>query len=183
MDIPRSPFTAANWRRCAYLVAVVPAGIWGALLAMRSRPDDAVRLHARLSEKLLGRFLFSSPGSVGPGRAALYGLATIPLNLGCLLAGTYVWSIVPMNLAFPLRSGDLSTSWGGPSLAGAWEVHALGGLVFLFIAPVVVQALTKPAEQVPAEDAGPQVRYEFARPEGFEPPTSSSVAMHSNPLS
>lgn len=183
MDILRGPFTAANWRRCAYLVAIVPAGVWGAFLAMRGRPVNAVRLHARLSERLLGRILFSSPGSVGPGRAALYGLATIPMNLTFLLAGAYVWSIVTMNLAFPLRGGDLSTSWGGPSLAGAWAVHALGGLVFPVRRAGGGSGPDQPAEQVPAEDAGPQVRYEFARPEGFEPPTSSSVAMHSNPLS
>jgi hypothetical protein len=156
MDVLRGPFTTANWRRCAYLAAVVPAGIWGAVLAMRGRPNDAVRLHARLSERLLGRILFSSPGSVGPGRAALYGLASIPLNLACLLAGAYVWSIVPMNLAFPLRSGDPSTSWGGPSLAGAWAVHALGGLVFLFIAPVVVRGLTNLQSRFQLKMLGPK---------------------------
>ena len=142
MDILRGPFTAANWRRCAYLAAVVPAGAWGAIMAMRGRPDDAIALHARLSSKLLGRTLFIARGSAGPGRVAFYGLATIPMNLLFLLAAAYVWSIVPMNLAFPLRSGDLSTSWGGPSLAGAWAVHALGGVAFLFIAPAVVQVLT-----------------------------------------
>ncbi len=156
MDILRGPFTAANWRRCAYLVAVVPVGVWGTFQAMRGRPDDAVRLHARLSERLSGRILFSSPGSVGPGRAALYGLATIPLNLTFLLAGAYVWSIVPMNLAFPLRGGDLSRSWGGPSLAGAWAVHALGGLVFLFIAPVVVRALTNLQSRFQLKMLGPK---------------------------
>jgi hypothetical protein len=156
MDILRGPFTAANWRRCAYLAAVLPAGIWGAILAMRGRPDDAIDLHAGLSHKLLDRTLFISPGSASPGRVALYGLATVPMNLAFLLAGAYVWSIVPMNLAFPLRSGDLSTSWGGPSLAGAWAVHALGGVVFLFVAPVVVHALTTLQSRFQLKMLGPK---------------------------
>jgi len=33
-------------------------------------------------------------------------------------------------------------SWGGPSLAGAWAVHAAGGLAALLLTPWVVQALT-----------------------------------------
>lgn len=61
------------------------------------------------------------------------------MNLTFLLAGAYVWSIVPMNLAFPLRGATCRRR----GAARAWRehgVHALGGLIFLFIAPVVVQA-------------------------------------------
>lgn len=156
MEILPAPFTAATWRRCGYLAAAVPAGIWGCVLGMRGRPDEAIRLHAELSRKLLGRTLFISPASAGAGRVTLYGLATIPLNLLCMLAGAYVWSIVPMNLAFPLRSGDLTTSWGGPSLAGAWAVHALGGVVFLFVAPAVVQGLTNLQSRFQQKMLGPR---------------------------
>jgi hypothetical protein len=56
----------------------------------------------------------------------------------------YGWSLLPMNVGFPLRPGssDLESSWGGPSLTGAWAVHALGALPFLFLMPWIVRALT-----------------------------------------
>ncbi|GGN81711.1 hypothetical protein [Nocardia rhizosphaerihabitans] len=43
-------------------------------------------------------------------------------------------------LAYPLvAAGDYETSWGGPTLAGAWLVHAAVGLV---IAPVFLGIVT-----------------------------------------
>jgi hypothetical protein len=50
----------------------------------------------------------------------------------------YLWSLVPINLAYPLRPGTMGSyqdSWGGPTLAGAWAVHAAGGPAMLLAAP------------------------------------------------
>jgi len=59
------------------------------------------------------------------------------LNLLVLAVTVYGWSIVPMNLGWPLRAGsDYADSWGGPTFAGAWAFHALvGGVGFLLLMP------------------------------------------------
>lgn len=44
--------------------------------------------------------------------------------------------LVPVRgLAYPLVAGDYENSWGGPTLAGAWVVHAVLGVL---IVPVLV---------------------------------------------
>ena len=56
-----------------------------------------------------------------------------------------MWSLVPANLAYPLRPGTMDSyqsSWGGPTLAGAWAVHAAGGVAVLFVTPWIVKAIT-----------------------------------------
>lgn len=66
-----------------------------------------------------------------------------PVNLVVCVVTVYAWLLVPMNLGFPLRvDGSLEDSWGGPTLAGAWAVHAAGGLAFLFLNPWLVRGLT-----------------------------------------
>lgn len=68
MDILRGPFTAANWRRCAYLVAAVPAGVWGAFLAMRGRSDNAVSVCTQAQRKAARKnpVLLPRLGRAGP---------------------------------------------------------------------------------------------------------------------
>lgn len=55
----------------------------------------------------------------------------------------YGWAITFANLAYPLHpdTDDLSNAWGGPTLADAWAVPALGGLLFAFVTPAVVRLL------------------------------------------
>jgi Putative sensor len=82
----------------------------------------------------------------GAGRVLAHAVLSLPLNLVSLALTVYLWSLFPANLAYPLRPGTMDSyqhSWGGPSLAGAWAVHAVGGgLVFLFANPWIVKAIT-----------------------------------------
>lgn len=69
---------------------------------------------------------------------------SLPINLVSLALTVYLWLLVPANLAYPLRPGTMDSyqhSWGGPSLVGAWVVHAAAGLVLLFANPWVVNAV------------------------------------------
>lgn len=82
------------------------------------------------------------------GRALLHAILALPLDAAVFAITVYGWLLVVLNLGFPLRplvglSADGAGSWGGPSVAGAWAVHAVtGGLISLLLMPWVVRGLT-----------------------------------------
>ena len=56
----------------------------------------------------------------------------MPVDLVALVVAGYCWTGVLLNVAYPIRpllgmDGEYRDAWGGPTLAGAWAVHALGG--------------------------------------------------------
>jgi hypothetical protein len=127
----REPFTAGTWRRAAYALLALPVGLLCIPVALVGGP--AGRWQRGLVRRFLGADL---PGtSRGPGLA--HAVLAVPLNLLVLAVTAYGWSIVPMNLAWPLRAGsDYADAWGGPTFAGAWAFHAIvGGLGFLLLMP------------------------------------------------
>ncbi|TDE35009.1 hypothetical protein [Actinomadura sp. 6K520] len=122
------------WRRSAYTLAALPA----ALASLAGAPVQA---------SLAQRLLDVEPKRRGRFPTILHALLSIPLNVLSLLLVGYGWSIVVLNLLYPGRwligiGGTLDDAWGGPTLAGAWAVHALGGLVMLALMPVILKALT-----------------------------------------
>jgi len=58
-----------------------------------------------------------------PYRSRLFLLLSVPLA---------VWPLLGMN-------GEYRDAWGGPTLAGAWAVHALGGVAFWLLVPWVLR--------------------------------------------
>jgi hypothetical protein len=64
-------------------------------------------------------------------------LVSLPVNVASFVLSAYVWLLLPLNVGYPLR-GDtaesLQDAWGGPTLAGAWAVHAVGGTLIFFLA-------------------------------------------------
>ncbi|MFF8829464.1 hypothetical protein [Streptomyces sp. NPDC015131] len=119
------PFRAPTWRRTAHALLALPAGALGVphLLARRTLGLDLGRPPAR--------------------RLVLYALLATPPNVVAALVTLYGWSLVPMNLGWPLRAGDPAGAWGGPSFAGAWAFHALlGGVGFLLLMPWAVRGVT-----------------------------------------
>ena len=99
-------------RRAAYPLGALPVDLWHLTLLLLRRP-------------LPGR----------PGRLLL---VRLPLDAVAFAVAAYVWVLLPVNWAYPLRPdvGDepLRDTWGGPTLAGAWAVHAIGAtLVFLLV--------------------------------------------------
>jgi hypothetical protein len=62
--------------------------------------------------------------------------------------GVYVWAIPIVTIAYPLRPDtnpeSLQHSWGGPGLAGAWSVHAIGAiLIFLLIGAPLLSLIAR----------------------------------------
>ncbi|MEH0842493.1 hypothetical protein V6U81_08910 [Micromonospora sp. CPCC 205711] len=76
-------------------------------------------------------------------------LLTLPIALAStVLTATLAFLVLINVLAYPFRSllglpgptdGGYQDSWGGPTLAGAWAVHA--GLVLTLVVPVVAWAV------------------------------------------
>ncbi|MET7699761.1 sensor domain-containing protein [Streptomyces sp. NPDC005485] len=127
----REPFTAGTWRRAGYALLALPVGVACVPLSLVGRSGG------RRQRELVRRFLGVEVR--GTGRGLVHALVATPLNLLVLAVTVYGWSIVPMNLGWPLRAGsDYSDAWGGPTFAGAWAFHAVvGGLGFLLIMPWV----------------------------------------------
>ncbi|MFE7032223.1 hypothetical protein ACFU9Y_18075 [Streptomyces sp. NPDC057621] len=135
-QLVREPFTARTWRRVAYALLAVPVALAAVPVGLLGGRAAA----GRWQRGLVGRFLGARP----PGSSAgvLHALLALPLNLVVAAVTLYGWSIVPMNIGWPLRGGDPATSWGGPTFAGAWSFHAvLGGLGFLLLMPWVGRGL------------------------------------------
>ncbi|MES9602537.1 hypothetical protein [Actinomadura sp. NPDC000929] len=130
----RSRFGSSLWRRSAYALAALPAGL-------------ASLTGARVQPALAHRLLDVPSGRPGRFRTILHALLSLPLGVLSLLAGAYGWGIVVLNLFYPARwligmGGSLKDAWGGPTLAGAWAVHATGGLVMLLLIPALMKGIT-----------------------------------------
>lgn len=131
----RAGFGRSPVLRTAYLLAALPA----ALASLTGAP---------VQPSLARRLLDAEPARCGRLKTALHAAASIPLSTASLLLVGYGWSIVLLNLLYPARrfigmgDGTLDDAWGGPTLAGAWAVHALGGLVMLVLMPFLLKGLT-----------------------------------------
>ena len=133
---------AAGLRRAVYALVALPLGTWclGLLLAGRTARAASLRLAA------LRRWAGSAAGSPSRGRWTAYSVVSLPVDLAVFAVAAYLWLLLPMNLLYPLRLAvfdeSAEDSWGGPTMAGAWAVHAVGGtLVFLAVGLPVAAAL------------------------------------------
>ena len=142
--VVRLPFSAGTWRRTFYVLLALPASLVSVLLVLLGRYRAAARLQRGLARKYLALRIEEPAPRERAGRALAHTMLSLPINLVSLALTVYLWSLVPANLAYPLRPGTMGSyqhSWGGPSLAGAWAVHAAAGLVFLFATPWIVKAV------------------------------------------
>jgi hypothetical protein len=130
-------------RRALYPLLALPAGVAGlamTVLGMRRRAGSSQRvlLHRLLDERV--------GGTAAEHRVTRFLVLALPLNLGAFVPAAYLWLVLVLNIGYPLR-GDttpqsLRESWGGPTLAGAWALHAVGGaLVFLLVGLPVLAGL------------------------------------------
>ncbi|WP_274558201.1 sensor domain-containing protein [Streptomyces spiramyceticus] len=147
--ILREPFRARTWRRTAYVVLALPVGLLCIPIALVGGP--AARIQRGLARRLLGVEVgeagaggVGAPGMRGRALALAHAVISAPLNLVAVTVTLYFWMVVAINLGFPLRpDNDPAQSWDGPTMAGAWAVHAGGGgLTFLFLTPWVVKGFT-----------------------------------------
>ncbi|TDC84608.1 hypothetical protein [Actinomadura sp. 7K507] len=128
------------WLRSAYAVAALPA----AIASLTGAPVQA---------SLARRLLDVEPEHAGRFSTILAALLSLPLNALSLVLAGYGWAIVVLNLLYPGRwligmGGSLDDAWGGPTLAGAWAVHASGGLVMLLLMPVILKYATALQERL-----------------------------------
>ncbi|MFF4185503.1 hypothetical protein ACFYZ9_20140 [Streptomyces sp. NPDC001691] len=138
--ILREPFRARTWLRLAHLLLALPIGILCVPIALVGGP--AGRIQRGLARTLLGLEVVP-PSRTGPSALA-HAVISLPLNLVALTVSGYFWTVVVMNLAYPLRpDSDPSQAWGGPTMAGAWAVHGIGGgVTFLLLTPWVMKGFT-----------------------------------------
>jgi hypothetical protein len=133
---------ALGLRRAVYALVALPLGVWclGLLLAGRTARAASLRLGA------LRRWAGTAAGSPPRRRWTAFSLASLPVDLVVFVVAAYLWLLLPMNLLYPLRLAvfdeSAEDSWGGPTMAGAWAVHAVGGtLVFLVAGLPIAVAL------------------------------------------
>jgi hypothetical protein len=121
------PFTGEPYRISLFLLLSIPLAIWSLV--------DRGAAEQRVAGALLER---------RPVLSRVRGLAAVPLDLVALVVAVYTWTGVLVNVVYPIRpllgmSGEYHDSWGGPTLAGAWAVHALGGLAFWLVVPWILR--------------------------------------------
>jgi hypothetical protein len=120
------PLSGEPYRCTLFLLLSLPLVIWSLV--------DGGAVQRKMAAALLGR---------SSALSRWRGLAATPLDLVTLAVAGYLWLGVVLNLAYPARpllgmNGDYSDAWGGPTLAGAWAVHALGGVaLWLLVAWVL----------------------------------------------
>lgn len=134
------PFHASTWKRLAFILLAVPIGLLCVPLALIGGP--AGRIQVALARRLLGTEI--TPRRRHWIRSVALTVLSVPINLAAVIVSSYFWTVVVLNLGYPLRpDNDYHTAWGGPTLAGAWAFHALvGGVVFFFLTAWVMRGFT-----------------------------------------
>ena len=123
----RLPFSGEPYRYTLFLLLSVPLAVWSLF-------DRGAAQH-RVAARLLGH---------KPTFSRIRGGAAVPLDVVSLVVVGYCWLGVVLNVAYPARpllgmNGEYRDAWGGPTLAGAWAVHALGGIAFWLLVPWVLR--------------------------------------------
>jgi len=126
--------TATALLRALYPLLALPAGVACLGLIVVGKYATA----ASLQRGLIRRLLALPVADPSAGRTLAHSLVSLPANVASFVLSAYVWLLLPLNLGYPLR-GDttaesLRDAWGGPTLAGAWAVHAVGGVLIFCLA-------------------------------------------------
>jgi hypothetical protein len=140
MEILRTTFGAASWRRVGYAAVSAPVGVAALVLTLAGQQGRAGRLQQRVARALLGG---PGPARPRPAGTLAYALLSIPLGVvGLWLAFALVPNTI-RNLLYGFVVGDgYRDAWGGPTLAGAWAVHAVLALALVPVGLWLVRGLT-----------------------------------------
>ncbi|TDQ52179.1 hypothetical protein [Actinorugispora endophytica] len=148
--LARLPFLGETWRRTLYAVVSPLVGLCCLLVAVVGGHRAAARTQRRLAGRLLGVPPDADRPAPAWPRVVGHGLLGLPLNALAFAVGGYGWAVVALNVAYPARlllgedlDGLLDGAWGGPTLAGAWLLHGLAGLVLLWVVPLLVGGVTR----------------------------------------
>ncbi|HEY3504605.1 MAG TPA: hypothetical protein VGN37_17715 [Actinocatenispora sp.] len=155
-------YAAGTWRRFGYVLLGLPLGIAGLVLALAGRWRTVARWQAKAARwadlrktgtPTAGRTLGAAALSVATGLAGwavtqylgflvLYSVG-YPLrnyvSAGGDTAPLVPWAHLSVHAGSPNWASEYHDAWGGPTLAGAWAVHA--ALVLLTLQPVLAWAV------------------------------------------
>ncbi|WP_439677532.1 hypothetical protein [Embleya sp. MST-111070] len=140
-------------RRSAYAFLALPLGLIGIASTLGGRSSRVARLQLAAARRFLdphtgdGRHSGAttdrgaSPCAV---RVLRHAVLDTALGVPMLVLAGYAYGNTIRNLTYPIRYGDTDyhDAWGGPSLAGVWAVHAIGGLAFFAVCLCLIQGLT-----------------------------------------
>ena len=135
-------FSADTWRRVAYATVSAPVGLAVLVLSLVGGHRRAAGWQRRVTRRLLDAP--STPDSVdGPLRTVGYALLSVPFGLVGLSLVLMVGPNTVRNLLYGVfTDGSYVTSWGGPTLAGAWAVHAALAVLLLPVWLWLVRGVT-----------------------------------------
>jgi hypothetical protein len=147
---PRMPLARLVWS-----VWVVNPLVFG-MVALPLTLAGQVRRVARLRRQRLDTTptTAASPPRQGPSRVGLATAFTLPLTLVSFLVALLIFYLAYFGELYPLRPdtiaylGDMfrpfpggEDSWGGPTLVGAWIVHAMIAVVLQAAGLVLIRGL------------------------------------------
>src|SRR4051794_10421608 len=140
MDILSRTFGADSWRRVGYAAVSAPVGLAALALTLLCQPSRGAALQRGVALRLLGG---PRPGRSHLAGSIAYALASVPLGVLGLWLAFMIGPNTLRNLLYGFVVGDGYTdAWGGPTLAGAWAVHAAVALAVLPVGLWLVRGLT-----------------------------------------
>src|SRR5258706_16347444 len=121
------PLFGEPYRYTLFLLLSIPLAVWSLF--------DRGAAQRRVAALLLAQ---------KPAFSRVRGFAAVPLDAVLLVVAGYCWFGVVLNVAYPARlllgsDSEYRDDWGGPTLAGAWAVHALAGIAFWLLVPWVLR--------------------------------------------
>ena len=148
----QAPFSVETWRRTLYALVALPVDLIALPLAIVGRSLAVSGYQHRLACRLLALRVGERPVRAVDAQVIGHTLLSLPLDAVAFALVAYLWTQGTLgNLAYPLELALLGErlnpvpdgTWGGPSLAGAWAVHAAAGVVILFVAPWLIKGITQ----------------------------------------
>ncbi|WP_330478318.1 hypothetical protein OG301_21565 [Streptomyces platensis] len=132
------PRLAAAARHAGLAVTLFPAGALAVCFTLTGHREAARRRWLRAGPLPLGA---PAPGAL---RLVLHGALTILLGVLALLLAAALALAVARGLLYGfVDRAPHDTSWGGPSLAGAWLAHFAVSLPCVALALVILTGLTR----------------------------------------
>ena len=143
----RLGFSGQGWNQVLYTLLALPVNVWALLMVFVGKSAVGFGYQLTIGRDLLYRPLPDQQPS-GNVRAFAYSLITLPLNAVTFLFSAYLCSLLVLSVAYPLRAivrreslshilaSNYYNAWGGPTLAGAWGVHAVLAAI-MFLGPIM----------------------------------------------
>lgn len=133
-------------RRSLYAAAALPVGLFALIGTPFGGARGADRLQRKLAHRLLREPVPAEDEAGSSRRRTLYyGLASLPANLVAFVLVMPVWTVfLARGVFYPVFGADtLDQSWGGPTLAGAWFVHFVTGLLSILAVTILVWPVSR----------------------------------------